>query len=86
MQNGIFKLDWASVADAVLTAIVAAVVTAFIGVVTTTGFDVFTANWTAIGHGMVNIGFIAGIISLGKDLLSTNTGSFLGITSGYQPG
>ena len=79
MQNGIFKLDWASIGDAILTAIATAVIVAFYGVVTTAGFDVFTANWLLIGHNMVNIGFIAGVVSLGKDFLSTTKGSLLAV-------
>lgn len=79
MQNGIFTLDWKSAVDAVLTAAVAAIVVAFVAIVTTSGFDVFTAPWIMIGKSMVNIGFIAGVVSLGKDLLSTNRGSLLNI-------
>lgn len=79
MQNGIFKLDLGSLADAVLTAIVVAVITALVSVVSTPGFDVFAANWVAIAHNMVNLGFIAGILVLGKDFLSTNSGSLLGV-------
>ena len=85
MQNGIFKLDLASIADAVLTAIVTAVIVAAVSLVTTAGFDIFTANWVQIGHNMANIAFIAGIVSLGKDFLSTNSGSFLGVGPGVSP-
>lgn len=81
MQNGIFKLDWASVGDALLTAVVGAIVVAAVQLVTTTGFDVFTAPWVMIGKNMVNLGVIAGVVSLGKDFLSTNSGSLLGIGS-----
>lgn len=80
MQNGIFKLDLASVADAVMTAVVLAVIAAFYGVVTTQGFDVFAADWGSIGKSMVNISFVTAAISLAKDLLSTNSGSVLGLT------
>lgn len=79
MQNGIFKTNWGTVADSVFTAVVAAVLTAFGSIVVGGNFDVFTANWIAIGHSMVNIGFIAGVTVLLKDLLSTNSGSLLGI-------
>lgn len=80
MQNGIFKLDLASVADAVLTAVVLAGVGAFYGVVTTQGFDFFSADWGSIGRMMVNISFVTATISLAKDLISTTNGSVLGIT------
>lgn len=84
MQNGIFKLDWGSIADAVVTAIAFAVVIAFYQIATTTGFDVFTADWGTIGHSMVNIGFVAGIVSLGQDFISTNSGSVLNVTPSAQ--
>lgn len=80
MNNGIFKLDWASLGDAIITAIVVAIVVAFYGVVTTAGFSVFTADWVSIGQNMTNIGFIAGVVSLGKDFLSTSSGSLLNVT------
>ena len=79
MTNGILKLDWASIGDAVLTAVVSAVVVGVYGVVTTTGFNVFTADWVVIGQQMVNLGVIAGVVSLGKDFLSTNSGSLLNV-------
>lgn len=80
MKSGIFKINLASVADALLTAVVFAVLSAFLTLVTTAGFDLFTANWGFIGHNMANLGFIAGVVSLGQDFLSTNSGSVLGIT------
>lgn len=83
MQNGLFKLDLGSVADAVLLAVVLAVVGAFYGVVATNGgqsFDVFSADWGSIGKMMVNIAFSTSVITIAKDLLSTNNGSVLNIT------
>lgn len=72
-------MNFAAVVDAVLTAVVAAVLGAAVLLVTTTGFDVFTANWVAIGHSMANIAVIAGVVTLGKNFLSTNSGSLLGV-------
>lgn len=79
MQNGIFKLDWGSISDSILTAAVVAVITGLVSLVATSGFDVFTANWSLIFHNMVNLAFIAGVLDLGKDFLSTNEGSLLGV-------
>ena len=79
MKNGIFTLDWKSIADAVLTSAVAAVIVGAVSLVSTAGFDIFTANWVAIGHNMANLAFIAGVVSLGKDFLSTNEGSLIGV-------
>lgn len=81
MQNGIFKTDWAGVAEAVITAIIFAVIAALVTLVTSGNFDLFTSNWKLIGENMANIGFIAGIVSLGKDLMTTSSGSLLGITA-----
>jgi hypothetical protein len=80
MQNGIFKLDWASIGEAVLTAVVFAILGGFVTIVAGGDFNIFTANWPLIGQNMANLGFVAGVVSLGKDILSTNNGSLLGIT------
>lgn len=80
MKNGILTLDWGSIADAVLTAAITAALVGFVSVVGTNGFDLFTAPWVQILHNMANLGFIAAVISLGQDLLSTNNGSLLNIT------
>lgn len=80
MKNGIFQLDWKSLADAVVTAVATAVIVALVALVTTSGFDVFTANWVVIGKSMVNLGFIAGVVSLGRDFLTTNKGSVLAVS------
>lgn len=85
MKNGIFTTSWAVVGSSVLTAVAAAVLTAAVLLVTTTGFDVFTANWAAIVHSMVNIGVIAGVVTLGNDILSTNQGSLLGVGPATTP-
>ena len=79
MQNGIFKTSWAAIGDAVLTAVVAAIVVAAVSLVTTTGFDVFAANWVVIDKSMVNLSVIAGVVTFGNSFLSTNTGSLLGV-------
>lgn len=86
MKNGIFTLDWASLAEAVITAVAMAVFVAIYGIVTAPGFDVLAVNWASVGHQMLNLGIVAAFISLGKDFLSTNTGSLLGITPGNQLG
>ena len=79
MANGIFKISWLSVGDAVLTAVIAAVIVAAVQLVTTAGFNIFTADWGMIGQNMANLAVVAGVVSLGKDFLSTNNGSLLGV-------
>lgn len=85
MRNGIFKLDFGSIADAALTGLVVAAAVAFYGVVTTAGFNVFTADWATIGSNMLNLGFIGAVVSIGQDLLSTNAGSLLNVTPDVNP-
>lgn len=85
MKNGIFLTDWAMVIDALLTAVIFSVLTAAVGVVTMSGFDVFTADWVTIGHSMTNVAVISGVVSLGKDFLSTNDGSLLGVGPSNTP-
>lgn len=85
MKNGLFTLDWASIADALVTAVVFAVLMAFYQLASTAGFDLFTADWGMIGHTMANIGFVAGVVSLSQNILSTNKGSVLNITPEVQP-
>lgn len=85
MKNGIFTANWASIADAVVTAVAFAVIAALYQIATANGFDVFTADWGTIGQSMVNVGFVSGVVSLGQDILSTNTGSVLGITPPTTP-
>lgn len=85
MQNGLFKIDWGTMADALLTAAVLAVGGALYGVVTTQGFDVFTADWGSIGRMMVNIAFVTTVITAFHDFISTNGGSVLGLTPNSTP-
>lgn len=79
MKNGIFKLDWASVGDAVLTAVAGAVITGVVSVVGTSGFDLFHTDWVMVGQNMTNLGVIAGVVALGNAWLSTDKGSLLGV-------
>lgn len=72
-------MDWPSIVDAILTAASAAVLVGLYGIVTTQGFDVFSADWVAIGKQMTNLGVIAAVVSLGKDFLSTKEGSLLNV-------
>jgi predicted subunit of tRNA(5-methylaminomethyl-2-thiouridylate) methyltransferase len=84
MKNGIFTLDWGSVADAAVTAVVLAVLGGLVTLVATAhGFNVFTADWKMIGENMVNVGFAAAVVSLSQNVMSTNKGSVLGVTPEY---
>ena len=54
MKNGLFMLDWGSIADAVVTAAAFAVLTAFAVLVSKGNFNLFSADWGAIGMSMAN--------------------------------
>lgn len=84
-MNGIFTLDYGSIGKALVSAIVFAVLAALVAIVTTNGFSVWMTDWVAVGMHMVDIGFIAGVVTLGNDLLSTNNGSLLGMTPDTTP-
>lgn len=79
MKNGILTLDWGSIVNAAVTAAVAAVLTGLVALVGTSGFNIFTANWVMIGQNMANLSFIAFVISLGQDFISTNDNRVLGV-------
>ena len=81
MENGIFKLNWVSVGDAVLYAVVVALLTAAIAIVQAPNFDVLSMDWAHVVHNMLNIAVITAVLTLGKEILSTNSGRFLGITN-----
>ena len=80
MQNGIFTFNWATIADSAVMAAVAAVIVGVVGIVQAPNFDLFAANWAAIGHSVANWGVIAFVITFGQDFLSTKQGSVLNIT------
>ena len=80
MQNGIFKIDWGTIADAIVTAVGAAVFVYLYGIVTAPGFDVLAVNFAAVGHQALDISVVAAFVVVGKDFLSTSQGSVLGIT------
>lgn len=80
MQNGIFKLDWGSIGDTVLMAVVFAVLALAVSLVTAPNFNVLLLNWAQVGSNMLNASVVAAVVTLGKELLSTNSGSVLGVT------
>jgi hypothetical protein len=85
MQNGLFSWDLGSIADAIVTAVFLAILVALYQVATTSGFNVFTADWRVIGENMVNVAFTTAIVSMSKDFISTTKGSVLGITPETAP-
>ena len=79
MKSGIFTLDWGSIIDAIVMAVIAAILAALVTLVSTSGFSLFTADWTLIWHNMANLSFTVAVVTLAKDFISTNSGSILGV-------
>lgn len=76
-NNGIFSLDWANVKSAAVTVVLWALV-AVAGYIVGLG-DIWKIDW----HVMANIGalsLLSGFISLVKNFLTSNSGSFAGVT------
>ena len=76
MQNGIFKLDWANVRSAIVYGLLWGAV-AMLAQVQSAG-SIFNLDW----KGVIDAGVIAGIgvvISVVKNMFTTNSGNFLGV-------
>jgi hypothetical protein len=78
MSNGLFKISLNQLGISAANAILTAVIVSIGGVVMTSGFDVFSANWASIGELAVNTAFITFIGFLLSELTSTNSGAVFG--------
>lgn len=56
-----FNLNWLDLGKGLIVGVLTGAVLAILGTVSAQGFDVFSANWLAIGHNFVNGGF-AGLV------------------------
>ena len=78
MKNGIGKLSLADLSHAAVNAVIAGVIFSLASVVGQSGFDVFTVDYSAVLHTVINAAFIAFVTSLGRAFGSTSDGKFLG--------
>lgn len=78
MQNGLFKISSNQLFQSAINAVFTAVVFAVAGVVGTSGFDVFSADWGMILHLTVNTAFVTFVGFIVGHLTSTNTGAVFG--------
>lgn len=69
MNSGIFKLNWKDIASAVVSAVVIAI----LGYLAT-----LTNFYTLSFHQVINIGIAAGVTSLLKSFMTTDSGNFVG--------
>ena len=74
----LFHVKMKDAGQALVNAVIAGVVIALAGVAQQSGFDVFSADWAAIGKIAFNAAFAAFVGSLGKDFLTTKEGNLLG--------
>ena len=78
MNSNLFRLNSRDLLTALANAAFAAIIIALYGVVTTAGFDLFSANWFAIGKTAINAVFIVLVSSLGAALGIDKKGKILG--------
>lgn len=76
MKNGIFKLDWANIKSALVYGLLWALLAMAIDI--EKAGSIFNIDWKMIVDGGA-IAFIAAVVSLLKNLLTTNQGNFLGV-------
>lgn len=80
MKNGVFTLDWGSFAESAVSAIFVAVLVAVGGLVLAPNFDVFSVDFGALLHTMVNVSIVTFFGVLMKEFVSDNSGKVFGIT------
>lgn len=76
--SGFFKLNAKDFVRGAVSAVIAAIVGVALGLFGA-DFNVFTADWGAIGQTVVNAAFYGFVGYLGKNLLTTEEGKFLGV-------
>lgn len=74
MQNGIGKLDWVNIKSAVVYGLVLGIVAVVVYIFK--AGSVFALDWRLLVDAFV-YGFLGSIV---KNLLTTNSGNFLGVT------
>jgi hypothetical protein len=75
MESNLFKINFKDLSQSAVNAVIAAVVVGFYGIVTTDGFNLFTANWAGILQSVINWAFAGFIGSVGKRFLQDSEGT-----------
>lgn len=77
-NNGLFTLDWASVARGLVVAVFTGIALPIAAAVQTPGFDIATVSWHAVWSLALN-GAVVGFVGyLAKSFLSNNQGQVFG--------
>jgi len=85
MKNGLFKLEWANIKSAIVYGLLTALLVFILSVLE--GIkdhgSILGVDWkNVIDTGIIaTIGLVISIVSIVKNLLTTNQGKFLGITT-----
>ena len=78
MNSDLGRFNGRDILTALANSAAIAIIVALYGLVTTAGFDIFSADWTTIGKQVVNAVFIAFIASVGGALGLDKQGKILG--------
>lgn len=78
MTSKLFRLNLRELGETLVTAVLGAVIFAIAGIVGP-DFNVFTANWVAVGAMAVNAGFYTFVSTLAANILTTKEGKLLGM-------
>lgn len=73
-----FTLKFSDLFRGLVVAVLGGALISIIGIVGSSGFDVFSADWTAIGKLFVNAGFSGFVGYLAKNFLTADNGKVLG--------
>lgn len=79
MNSEFMKLGKNDLFKGAVTAVFAAALTTLYGVVSQSGFDVFSADWGSILNEAIRNSFTAFLAYLSKNLLTSEDGAFLGV-------
>ncbi len=79
MYSQLFSLNKKDFINGAVNAVVAGIVIGLAGVVSQSGFDVFSTNWGDVLKLVINSAFAAFVGSLGKNLITTDQGKVLGM-------
>jgi len=85
MKNGLFKLEWANIKSAIVYGLLMCAVVFILSALETilAHGSIFGVDWkNLIDVGVIAVlGLVVSIVSIIKNLLTTNQGKFLGITT-----
>lgn len=76
--NGLFTLDWKSVARGLIIAVLSGIALPVLAAIQTPGFDISTINWHGVWILALNGGLAGGAAYIVKSFFSDNQGQIFG--------